>query len=130
VIYGSFSLITLGGAYALFVWFNHKARRANLINVMEHQTTMDVLTRLNAIESYFKVQETRAANSMFAGASNLTYSPTHTKNIESHEPVALLEDTQEQQPEVEMTLEALENNKFIGRSGNSLLVGFGEKEQN
>jgi hypothetical protein len=102
----------------------NKVRRIALINIMEHQTTLD---RLQSVENqYLNVMNERARQSLFSGVQNLTYSPSSTSQVVP--PSAPVEE-----PTISAALEedlpvlsAMKEQGLIGRSGNSILLGFGE----
>lgn len=102
----------------------NKVRRIALINIMEHQTTLD---RLQSVETrYLDVMNERARQSLFSGVQNLTYSPSSTSQVIP--PSAPVEE-----PTISAALEedlpvlsAMKEQGLIGRSGNSILLGFGE----
>lgn len=126
-LYLGFGALILGFvSIALKLLWNY-VRRIELVNVMEHQTTVDKLRySTDTATEYFSVMGRRADKSLFSSAQNITYSP-HTSNSNQ------LPENKEQEiiPEPlqypETSLEALEDKGLIGRSGNSLMVGFGEE---
>ena len=131
LIYGFATLVLMGGASLMLYLGYTKIQRNTLINVLEHQTTMQGLKNLALTDSYMTVANTRAQQSMFAGVQNLTYSPS--KHIEGQAP--LMENLhsvsleQEQEQDYPSTIVEMERAGLINRSGNSLLVGFSSKTQ-
>lgn len=136
VIYVFITIMLLGGAFLCMYGMWIKIQRHKLINIMEYQLTLDQLqsTSHAFIPQVLNVAQTRAAHSMFAGVQNLTYSPS--KHIEQHEQSeqsehmnALQEDSEELES-YPSTMHEMDKAGLINRSGNSILIGFTEKEYN
>lgn len=129
-MYVSLSILFLGPTVVFIRWLWIKSGRASLINAMEHQTTIQQLMRGNTTTQFFDVMGRRADKSTFASAQNITYSPHHSVSNQNTLPepteqdIAL--DVDDEIPAT--TLQALQDKNYIGRSGNSLLIGFGEDE--
>lgn len=108
---------------ALFIYSTFiKIQRDKLVNVMEHQTTINSLNGI--LTPYFDVAMHRADRSIFQGVQNLTYSPTSTKHVAGTEQTEIIN------PDVPLleselpVLEEMQSSGVIGRSGNSILLGW------
>ena len=114
--------ICIGSAWLLIYSLFTDIRKKQLVNIMDYQTTINRMHNLT--NPFFDVAKIRAANSTFQGIQNLTYSPTNTRNT-----TALENTTPEETAEMIITedmpvLAELQDKGLIGRSGNSLLLGF------
>lgn len=136
VIYVFITLFLLGTAFLYIYGMWVKIQRDKLINIMEYQLTLDQLqsTSHAFIPQVLNVTNTRAAHSMFAGVQNLTYSPSkHIEQSEQSEQSEQMNALQEDSEELESypsTMQEMEKAGLINRSGNSILIGFTEKEYN
>jgi hypothetical protein len=129
-IYFSFSAFLLGSVTIFLKYLYTKAERAGLINVMEHQTMLQRLKYTSYDGAYFDVMGRKADKSLFTNAQNITYSP-HNERHEA-QPIQEISDentalalTDEPLPE----LQEMKRQGLIGRSGNSILIGWGEKDE-
>jgi hypothetical protein len=105
----------------LYTEYN-KANKERLVNVFEYQTTYDRLD--NILAPYFDAMQTRMQQSIFSGVQNLTYSPTNTRNEQVQEPQKQIDVDTPVVVEELPALEQLQRDNMIGRSGNSILLGF------
>ena len=129
-MYLSFGAIIIGLVTIILKWLYILATKSGLVNVMEHQTNIRTLSNNPVATQYFDVMGRRADKSTFSSAQNITYSPHHSTSNTNNAPVEddtsteLAIDTDIPVP----TLHAMKDKGLIGRSGNSLLVGFGEDQ--
>lgn len=109
----------------LYTEYN-KAHKERLINVFEYQTTYDKLD--NILTPYFAAMQERMHNTIFAGVQNLTYSPSSTRSELPQEQKQIDIDTPVIMEELP-ALETLQRDGLIGRSGNSILLGFEDESK-
>ena len=118
------AIVCIGSLTVFIYGMSLEARRKSLINVFEYQTNIDNMQ--NVLTPYFRAMEERMKHTLFAGIQNLTYSPSSVHNVPVQE-----EKIQEDIPIIEAELPILDdmrNNGLIGRSGNSILLGWSDDE--
>lgn len=124
VLYTCVAALMIMGVIMFSIWGMNKASRVGLVNLMEHQTTIDRMSRVEA--QYFDIMGRRMDQSLFTGVQNLTYSPHNTQQIVP--PIMPIEDEETINDVLEEdlpVLKSLQEQGLIGRSGNSILLGFG-----
>lgn len=123
-IYGTVILALFSALGILAFYGINKARQAGLVNILDHQLTLDALNRLNYAEKMFEVALERANKSIYQGVSTLTLdkSIAYTGENKTLEEVLEETDTNQDLP----LFETLQRDGLINRSGNSILIGFSE----
>lgn len=119
------AIISIGSLTVFLYGMSLEARRKTLINVLEHQTTINAMQNLT--DQFFNVATERMKHSHFMGVQNLTYSPTNTRNEIPHEETVLNENVPIIEAELPI-LEDMQSSGLIGRSGNSILLGFSKDD--
>lgn len=126
LLYTCIAALLIMAVIILATWGMNRAKREGLINLMEHQTTIDRMGRVE--HQYFDIMGRRMDQSLFTGVQNLTYSPQNTQHMSApilpiEEPT--IDDTIALEEDLPV-LKSLQEQGMIGRSGNSILLGFGE----
>lgn len=122
----SLSIFVGIGAY----WLWNKARKAGLVNALEHQLTVKTLATQNYAKDIFEVARARADKSIYQGVSTLTLDKSKhisTTGITKEED-DLIEESKEDTETLPL-FSALQSENLILRSGQSLLIGFHKEEE-
>jgi len=125
LLYTCIACVLVVSVMAFAVWAMNRANRVGLVNLLEHQTTISKMGRVET--QYFDVIGRRMDQSLFDGVQNLTYSPHSTQHMSA--PIPEDEPTIDEAITLEEdlpVLKSLQEQGMIGRSGNSILLGFGE----
>lgn len=120
--------------YAIVSQIRINNKRAQLVNIMQHQTTIDRIHsgRLHdehdALAEFLGVARVRAENSTYAGAQNITLDLSNSRNNAESSPSTDIThpttETEKMQGEELPALLELRARGLINRSDDSLLIGF------
>lgn len=131
IMYIGIAMLFIGAIITAIFYLYNKAQQAGLVNVMQHQSSVDQIMRNGTHDRFYDVMRARMDHSVFQGVQNLTYSPTHTRTItggnvaqQMHEQ-DLEDDTVMHMP----ILAEMQSRGLIARSGDSLLIGFMEGDE-
>lgn len=125
LLYTCIAALMIMSVIVFSIWGMNKASRVGLVNLMEHQTTINRMSRVE--NQYFDIMGRRMDQSLFTGVQNLTYSPHSTQQMSA--PIPIDEPTIDEAIALDEdlpVLKSLQEQGMIGRSGNSILLGFGE----
>ena len=109
-------------------YFINKARMAGLVNIFEHQLTIDDIKN-NYASDMLKIGMERANKSIFQGISTLTLDVSKSSTNTNNNAESLQEEIADIEDDIMPQLfKDLQEKGLIGRSGNSILIGVANDE--
>lgn len=132
IMYFGIALLFIAAVVVTIFFLYNKAQQAGLVNVMQHQSSVDQIMRKGTQDRFYDVMQARMDHSVFQGVQNLTYSPTTQRTITGGNVAEQmhLQDLEADEIMHMPILAEMQSRGLIARSGESLLIGFMEGDEN